>query len=175
MEGTAGQPRRHTRRHARPASHARPEHAGCHLRTLAHTASLTTWHGHHDSLQHRYTPSATHTHTHTHARTHSRRRPLRPGPGSWRGCRAYQLQPCQRPLSSRAGFFQPEPRSLYCKLWKSVSDVAAPARCLFTSSFLPSAEALRSGELQAESCRVEEAERTEGETAQEPPARPRGP
>lgn len=124
-----------------PASQACP-------RTLAHAAFPTTWHGYPDSLQHRYTPSATHAHTHT-----LLHRPLRPGPQSWRCCRTCQLQPCQPPpppppASSRAGFFQPEPRSLYCKLWKLMSDAAAPARYLFISSLLPAETTLRSGEPQ---------------------------
>lgn len=58
--------------------------------------------------------------------------------------------PCQPSLSSsRAGFFQPEPRSLYCNLWKLVSDAAAPAYYLFISSFLPAETLLSEGELQS--------------------------
>ena len=52
------------------------------------------------------------------------------------------------PASSRAGFFQPEPRSLCCKLWKLMSDAAAPACYLFISSPLPAETTLRSGEPQ---------------------------
>ncbi|KAF5919380.1 hypothetical protein HPG69_009861 [Diceros bicornis minor] len=67
-----------------------------------------------------------------------------------------------------------EPHSLYCNLWKFVSDAAAPAHYLFISS-LPPAETLLSGELQPgkgdrrEAVGTEEAERTEGRTTQKPP------
>ncbi|XP_070227842.1 nuclear receptor-interacting protein 2 isoform X1 [Bos mutus] len=77
------------------------------------------------------------------------------------------------PPPSRAGFFQLEPHSLYCKLWKLVSDAAAPARYLFPLFFPPRRP---SGQ---ESCRRDaagaaEAGSTEGRTTQEPPARPKG-
>lgn len=148
-----------------PASHACPY-------TLTHAAFPTTWHGYPDSLQHRFTPSATHACTHTHT-------PPPPTPARTPELEMVQSLPAAAlptttpPTSSRAGFFQPEPRSLYCKLWKLVSDAAASACYLFPLFFpprRPSGQESRSWDTAGSA----EAGSTEGRTTQEPLVRSKG-